>query len=339
MNKLIKKIKNISLKAELLINLLLIVFASMATSLFFGPTELRQNIVAVDLVLLGAAFLIAYGLIYKNVRPIKELAETVHGFGKGNFSKRAEVYSENEIGQLAQEFNKMADKIQELDNSKTEFISFVSHQLKNPLSVINMNIELLKDHDITKKERDEYIDMIELTLAEVNELIDNLLNVSRIERSISRLNKENFNLEDLVHSVLKRLKVKADEKSINIVKKFSGDMNILSDKHILSVVVENLLSNAIKYTPQKGSVAIRVKNSNGMLFIEVEDNGFGISKEDRQKIFKKFFRSKTNGAGNTQGTGLGLYMVDKMVKKLNGKIKLKSKEGEGSTFYIAIPLD
>jgi PAS domain S-box-containing protein len=225
-----------------------------------------------------------------------------------------------------------------LDQAKTEFVSLTSHQLRAPLATIRWYTEMLANPsvgELNQKQRG-YVSTIHEVNTDMVELVDTLLNVSRME--IGRVTVEIVptNVEEVTESILKELSFHIEKKKINIIKKYNGLFtDVKSDPKILRIVIHNLISNAIKYTPEGGDVTISFKISNGQNQVIVSDTGLGIPASEQANIFTKLFRAKNvKGINSSQSTGLGLYLVKSLIGAMGGTISFHSIENKGSTFIV-----
>jgi PAS domain S-box-containing protein len=229
----------------------------------------------------------------------------------------------------------------EVDKAKTEFVSLASHQLRTPLSSINWYTEMLMSGDagkINNTQRD-YLKEVYIGSKRMVDLVNALLNVSRIELGTFAVEPEPVKVIEIAQSVLDELIPSIKEKNIKIVKKFNKKLPVIqADAKLLRIVFQNLLSNAIKYTPKNGSVIIEIKKDKEFILCKIKDTGMGIPKSQQKNIFTKLFRADNVRATDTEGTGLGLYIVRAIVEHSGGKIWFKSKEGVGTTFNVKIPL-
>jgi PAS domain S-box-containing protein len=226
-----------------------------------------------------------------------------------------------------------------IDRMKSEFISLASHQLRTPLSAIKTYAHMLADGymgEILPLQRRSLETIIGAT-DRMNELISTLLNITRIESGSIAIIPKTTNLVKLTEEVIKGLRHIANDKHIDVKLKYSAPAILKTDSLILKEVLSNLLSNALKYTPEQGSVTIKLTGRNQHLTISVHDTGFGIPKHSQQQIFTKFFRAPNVIKHETSGTGLGLYLVKGLVTRLGGKVWFESEENKGSTFYISLP--
>jgi len=228
-----------------------------------------------------------------------------------------------------------------IDQAKTEFVSLASHQLRTPLSAINWYAEMILDEDVGKinQKQKKYLKSLYKANQRMISLVNSLLNVSRIELGTFVIEPEPVNFVKVAESIVEELKHQLDEREIKLNKKYDSDLPLVKvDKKLLRIILQNLLSNAIKYTPEKGSVSLEIKKQSQNVLIVVKDTGLGIPKKEQSKIFTKLFRGENVVEKDTDGTGLGLYIVKEVVEQSGGKIWFKSEENKGTTFFVSIPL-
>jgi len=225
-----------------------------------------------------------------------------------------------------------------LDQAKTEFVSLASHQLRTPVATIKWYVEMLLSGDMGdfSPKQNDYLKTVFKVNEEMIDLVETLLNVSRIEIGSIRIESKSTNVIELTEGILMELSPQIEAKNINIEKQYDDNLkDIESDPKLLRIVIQNLISNAVKYTPEKGTVNIMFKESFGEKTIIVSDSGIGIPENQQNKVFTKMFRAdNTHNLAGTQGTGLGLYLVKSIIEAIGGSIGFISKENEGSAFTI-----
>ena len=225
----------------------------------------------------------------------------------------------------------------EIDRMKTEFISTVSHELRTPLTSIKGYVDLILEGDTgpVNKTQEEFLQIVAQSSNRLTQLINDLLDVERIESEKVFFKKEPVNVVLVIHQVLRTFQKEIEKKGIHLKTGFeSEDLVVEGDRERIEQVLANLISNAIKYNRPTGCIGVWVRQENHFIRIDVEDSGIGISEEDQRRLFQKFFRADTS----VWGTGLGLAIVKSIVEKLGGEISVKSKLGEGTTVTIRLPL-
>ena len=224
---------------------------------------------------------------------------------------------------------------------KTEFVSIVSHQLRSPLTNLKWSLELLMSGKlgVIEEKQEEYFKVLKENSNRMNELINDLLIVSRMEMQSFFSKKEPFSLAELVQEVIAEFKMFAQSSNIILRLEVSGALPLaIADRSHVKLVVENFIDNAIRYTKGGGEIIMTVRQRSNKIVFEVHDGGVGIPFEDQKFIFQKFFRAKNALAHQTQGSGLGLYIAKTIIEKSGGKIGFNSKENEGSTFWFVLPI-
>lgn len=255
----------------------------------------------------------------------------------------------------------------EIDKAKTEFVSLASHQLRTPLSTINWYTEMLLAGDagaVTPEQR-KYLEEIYMGNQRMVELVNALLNVSRLELGTFVIEPEPTNITELARSVIDEQRPQIDNKTLTIFSSFEEKIPLISaDPKLLRAVFQNLLSNAVKYTPEGGKIefTLSLDNKKKMVLLTVSDTGYGIPKNQQDKIFTKLFRASNVREKDTEGMGLGLYIIKSIVQHSGGKIWFSSPRSKsriideslpirqsgpldeessknlGTTFYVTLPL-
>jgi signal transduction histidine kinase len=224
---------------------------------------------------------------------------------------------------------------------KNDFISNITHELKTPIATVGVAIEALKNFDAIKnpERTKEYLDISASELQRLSLLVDKVLKLSMFEKKQLELNKEPFDLKELLTETMAimRLQFEKHKAAVSFVCE-EGSYMLEADKLHITSVIYNLLDNALKYSPGKPAIQVKLSATNEhQLQLDIIDNGMGIASQHQSRIFEKFFRVPTGNQHNIKGYGLGLSYVAEVVKSHNGSIRLHSEEGKGSTFSILLP--
>lgn len=227
-----------------------------------------------------------------------------------------------------------------LVKSHSDIISLASHQLRTPITAIMTYSHMLHDGYAGElsKEQKNLTHALVTSAERMTRLIDDLLNIARIQNNKYEIKRERLSLNELINKVVSESapKLKAKKLKVNIVQP-AKPINIRSDSFILYEVFSNLLSNAIQYSHFSDMIDIRISTTATKLLVDIEDKGIGIKEPDQKRIFEQFFRSEEAFELYPQGTGLGMYLIKLMLEKLNGAISFRSKHNKGTTFTVCIP--
>ena len=228
-----------------------------------------------------------------------------------------------------------------IDKAKTEFVSLASHQLRTPLTAISWYTEMLLAEDAGKitDNQKKYLKEVYDGGQRMIDLVNSLLNVSRIELGTFMVEPTPTSLQEMAASCIKELVHSMKEKKLKFAEEYDPTLpKVNVDKKLMRMVFQNLLSNAVKYTPEGGSISLKIRKEDPNVKIEVADTGYGIPKDQQNRIFQKLFRAENVTAKDTEGTGLGLYIIKNVVENSGGKIWFESEEDKGTTFFVTMPL-
>jgi len=301
--------------------------------------SIRQILI---LLLLGTAIIIlvvAFFISEIIISPLKKIVKVVTLMSEGHLEQRINLKGRDEFAQLATAFNNMSDELEQVDKTREEFVSNVSHELKTPLSAMKVLSEslLLQDglpEDIYK----EFLRDINSEIDRMDMIVNDLLTLVKMDQRDMSLMIQQIDLNLLAEDILKRLYPLADVKNIELLYEDVRRVSLMGDEMRLGLAISNLVLNGIKYTPEGGSVKITIDADHQNAFISVSDTGIGIAEEELGKIFTRFYRVDKTRDRDTGGTGLGLAITHGAVKLHNGSIRVTSTEGEGTTFIVRLPL-
>ena len=320
---------------------MLLFVSTLADSM--GITFTEENIAAAAKLTFGNVVLLTF--IFGTIdyarrrwmvdRPVKQITEATQRIMQGDFSARvpamkgAGLEGFREVGKAV---NTMAQELSGTETLRTDFIANVSHELKTPLAVMGNYATMLQRPGITEEEKNEYAKAISEAARKLAQLITNILKLNKLENQQIFPQPVEFDLGEQLCQCLLGFEDAWEAKRLEIETDIQDDVRIQSDPELLSLVWNNLISNAVKFTPEGGTVGVALKADADTVTVQVRDTGCGIKPEVGQHIFEKFYQGDTSHA--TQGNGLGLALVKRVVDILNGEIGVQSVFGRGSTFTV-----
>ena len=271
--------------------------------------------------------------------PLKNILATIKKISSGQFHQRIELKGKNEFTELGEAVNTMTQRLEEVDKSRQEFVSNVSHELKTPLSSIKVLSEaMLLQDKVPEETYKEFLHDINSEVDRMTEIVNDLLALARLENNENSLNISEVDVNKMLKDIIKRLQPLAETKNIDVSFEAMKEVKVDADQVKLSLAISNLVDNGIKYTPVDGKVKVSVDADNQDCFITVQDSGIGISEQEQSRIFDRFYRVDKTRDRETGGTGLGLAITHSVIMLHNGSVKIISGEGEGATFIVRMPL-
>ena len=305
-------------------------------------SPLTKDIIIVFVVItfiIGLFIFIVANLLTKR---IVDFTEKITEMSDGVLDERLEIKGHDEVARLGEAFNAMSDKLVMLEQKRVDFVSSASHELRTPLSSIKlMSDSIAQNPDIDMKYVKEFLSDMNTEVDRLNRIIEKLLYLTKLDN----VKAENINLDfefidvrEVVMDIVKNLSPLADAKNIEINCSYCESLFIMADNDKLWQGIYNIIDNAIKYTPDGGKVIIGITKQDDNAIIAVKDTGIGISEEECEKIFDRFYRVDKARARETGGTGLGLAIALESIEMIGGTISVSSKLDEGSTFTVSIPL-
>jgi len=271
--------------------------------------------------------------------PLNGILDTMKKIASGQFHQRIDVKGNNEFSQLGEAVNNMTTRLEQVDNSRQEFVSNVSHELKTPLSSIKVLTEsILLQQNVPEEMYREFLVDINSEIDRMTAIVNDLLSLVRLDYNGAKLNIDEIDMNRMLRDIVKRLNPLAENKNIELSYESSKEVTVEGDEVKLSLAISNLVENGIKYTPMDGKVKVSIDADHLDCFITVQDTGIGISEEEQTKVFDRFYRVDKTRDRETGGTGLGLAITHSTVLLHNGSVKVISGEGKGSTFVVRLPL-
>lgn len=296
-------------------------------------------IVVIDLLLGVFALIMSWICSRILVKPIKSIEESIERISNGNLKANIEEKGETEVKNIIREFNQMVEIIAKQDESRQQFVSNVSHELKTPITSMKVLADsLVGQENVPEELYQEFLTDIAKEIDRENDIITDLLNLVRMDSGNDKINISTVNINELVESTLKRLRPIAEVKNIEVVLESFRPVMADVDEVKFNMVVTNLVENAIKYNVTDGWVRVSLNADHQYFYLKVADSGIGIEDDQQEHIFERFFRVDKARARETGGTGLGLSITKNIILLHEGTVKVHSKEGEGTTFTVRIPL-
>ena len=271
-------------------------------------------------------------------KPIRLIHEATKRMTEGDLSARIDLSRFTVAGDdflhIAEDFNLMAEELSSNSALRTDFVSNVSHELKTPLAVIRNYARMLQSENVSDDERQEYAQGIDRATLRMTALITNILKMNKLENQQISPRVQEYDLTEQVAECLLSFDDVLEQKRIDLQCEMDDRILVTADPELLTLVWNNLLSNAVKFTPEGGSITVSVKPENENAVVSVQDTGCGITPEIARHIFDKFYQGDTSHA--TEGNGLGLALVRRVIDLTGGEISVSSIPGDGSTFTVKI---
>lgn len=280
-----------------------------------------------------------YQVIRHYQKPIEEFSEAAHKVASGDFSvylaphHTADKYTHLDV--LFADFNKMVEELGSIETLKTDFFSNVSHEIKTPLAVIQNNAELLRLEGTTEEKSREYTENILHATKRLSNLITNMLKLNKLEKQTIKPVPAQFDLCAQLCECALQFEDVWERKNIEFEVDIEERVTIEADEGLLELVWTNLLSNAMKFTPSGGTITLSQISDEEGVIVSVADTGYGMDEKTKKRIFDKFFQGDTSHS--TEGNGLGLALVKRILQLSDGSIEVESKEGQGTKFTVRLP--
>ncbi len=316
-----------------------LVLLSPADAIMRSVYQLQDRVLLVFAAIAAAVMIFSFIFSRVVTNPIAGLNRGIKHMSKGDFSSRVKVTGNREMAQLADAFNSMSEKLETLDQSRNQFVSNASHELKTPLATMKIMVEsLIYQPDMDKELRTEFLTDIDNEIDRLSNIVSDLLTLVKMDSKDVKLQRENLSLAEICRETEHRLKPIARKKGQEIVLSLNDPCELYADRSKLTQVVYNLVENAVKYTQAGGTVRVTLTRAGHEAHLVVQDNGPGIPRENLPHIFDRFYRVDKARSRETGGTGLGLSIVRQLVMLHGGSIRCESEEGKGSAFIVDLPL-
>ncbi|MDD6188971.1 MAG: HAMP domain-containing sensor histidine kinase [Clostridiales bacterium] len=306
--------------------------AGMLRSIFASPFTFILWIYTVSIVISTVLTALAGKWL---LSPILKISRASNQVAKGDFKIRLDTDSYiEEVQQTYVNFNHMVEELGTIETLRSDFIANVSHEFKTPLNAIEGYATLLQDRSLTEDEEQEYVEKILFNTSRLSELAGNILMLSKVENQTIPAEVTHYQLDEQIRQSLVMLAPKWSAKEIDMDIELD-DIYITNSESLLMQVWLNIIGNAIKFSPVGGRITVRLFKDSGVIVATVRDEGIGMSGETLKHIFEKFYQGDTSH--RSEGNGIGLSLVKKILDLCGGRISVTSAEGEGSTFKVTLP--
>ena len=271
--------------------------------------------------------------------PVSEINSVVNEFSKGNFDKRVQYKSDDELGELSVNINRMANSLENLEKMRSGFVSDVSHELRTPMTAISGFVEGILDGTIEKEEQNKYLEIVLSESKRLSRLVTDLLNLTRVQNSEVKLVTSEFDIIDLTFQALVNFEKQINDNEFEIETNVPDDkMLVVADRDAITQVLTNLLGNAMKFTPKGGKISIRIWKHQLRAYVEIKNTGKGVEPEKLQFIWDRFYKTEKSRTSDKGGFGLGLCIVKSIIDKHDQKIWVESVPDDYTLFTFSLAL-
>ena len=295
-------------------------------------TNILKMFIFACLMAFSVGFIAVYFLTASLIKPLHDMSEATKAYAEGDFGPRVKVKGDDELAELVRAFNKMASDLSLLESSRRSFVANVSHELKTPMTTIGGFIDGILDGTIPESQQKHYLSIVSDETKRLSRLVTAMLNMSKIEAGELKLNPKAFDISAEIFNVLLSFEQIIERKHIEI----SGldrlhSVTVTADEDMIHQVIYNLVDNAVKFT-ENGTISVFADDDENATLIKVVNTGAGISSEEREKIFERFYKVDKSRSYDVKGAGLGLYICKTIVE-----MHCNSEEGKYTEFWFTIP--
>lgn len=290
--------------------------------------------IAVILAILAVTYITS-----RMTKPIVDMNNAINRFSRGKYEARVNITSHDEVGQLGQSFNEMANEINALEQSRRSFVANVSHELRSPLTSMRGFLEAMQDGTISSEDQPKYLDIVINECKRMTGMVNDLLDLARIESGQYELKLEPFDLNELVIRTVFTFEARINAKHIDVNMDFDAEHTMVeADQSQIAQVIRNLVDNAIKFSPDGGALTMRIVTDKKLAVMSVIDQGDGISPDDLPYVFDRFYKAEKAHTPSGSSSGLGLSIVKRIIEQHDQTIKAESQLGKGATFTFTLKL-
>lgn len=301
--------------------------------------EVLQYFLVCLLVVIVFVAVLVYFLANKITKPILKLGDAAKSIASGNFKQRVEIDEIEELAELGETFNEMAESIEVFEATRNSFVANISHDLRTPMTTITGFLEGILDGTIPEEKHEWYLSIVLDESKRLSRIVNDLLDISKLEQGSYNLELQDFDINELVRLCVIKLEKNITDKEIQLTIDFEKEnLQVNADKDAISRVLTNLLDNAIKFTDKNGFIDIRVGTKDGKGYVSVENSGLGIAEEELKHIFDRFYKTDKSRSLDKNGAGLGLYIVKSLIQAHGQRVWAESIKGEFARFSFTLGL-
>ena len=316
-----------------------LLFYSSTSDIVKTCQSISSSYTAITIGLAVLCVILAGSMAYVFIKPLKRVTDSIDHMAEGHFDEEIHLRGFSELKRISDSFNTMLNKLRKLENSRQEFVSNVSHELKTPITSIKVLADSLNmQENVPNEVYKEFMRDIVEEIDRENSIINDLLSLVKMDKAVAELNISEVNINEMLELILKRLRPLASQRNIELVLESFRPVMAECDEVKLNLAFTNLVENGIKYNVAGGWVQVSLNADHKYFYVKVADSGIGIPEANQDQIFERFYRVDKARSRETGGTGLGLAITQNIVLMHDGAIKVSSKEDEGSVFVVRIPL-
>ena len=270
------------------------------------------------------------------VRPVNKIMRTTTAIKNGDLMARTGMQGSDEISRLGATFDQMADSVERDREIERRLTSDVAHELRTPLMAIQSTVEAMIDgvYETSTKR----LETVNSEVMRLSRLVDAILKLSRLENRSNPLNKTTFDVGELISSIVSTHEAYVHESGLKLIYEFEQGVLVYADSDMIRQATANFISNAVRYTPEGGTITVKVFSKDNMAHIAVQDTGIGLSKDEIKMVFNRFWRAEEGRTRAKGGLGVGLSVVKEIVDRHDGQVSVEGEKGKGSCFTIMLPL-
>ena len=298
---------------------------------------IKNQLIYVTLLAILFSIIIALFLSRRIAKPISDMTKKAEKLAEGNYNVQFTTTGIKEIDELANTLNYLEQEVSKTDEYRRDLMANVSHDLKTPLTMIKAYAEMIRDITLNNKEKTkENLNVIIDETDRLNILVNDILELSKLQNSQDNLNIEKFDIVELINDILKRYQIIKETENYKLILESPASIMVKADKKRISQVIYNLINNAINYTGDDLTVTIRITENTKECKIEIIDTGKGIDEKDLPNIWNRYYKKEKNHKRNVVGTGLGLSIVKNILEQHHFKYGVNSIKDKGTTFYFQV---